>query len=249
MLFKNIKGQYQFLKGIEPYSCGAIAANGYEVVHATLTEPLPWREGFEKVDAHLRGSSRVRSALCGVELRCPKPHPMEGFIEFNEDYCGLLASWDLHVDGMNPVARTNVAPLHNPPDDTTMHGFSYTMPCREENGRTFVIAGAGELLEGELVRDGIVRRGETGPDAMREKAAYVVQVMADRLAGLGVSWDRVTAADVYTAHRLDRLLEDVVLPGVGVAQRHGLRLYRARPPVIGIEFEMDLRGIRREIRI
>ena len=249
MLFRNIKGQYQFLEGIEPYSCGVIAETGYEIVHATLTDPLPWREGFEKVDVHLRRSSRVRNALCGVELRCPKPHPMDGFIEFNEDYCGLLASWGLHVDGMNPVARTNVAPLHNPPDDTTMYGFSYTVPCREEHGRTFVIAGAGELLEGELVRDGIVRQGETGPDAMREKAAYVVHVMADRLAGLGVNWDQVTAVDVYTAHRLDRLLEDVVLPDVGAAQRHGLRLYRARPPVIGIEFEMDLRGIRREIRI
>ncbi|MCY3766030.1 MAG: RidA family protein [Gemmatimonadetes bacterium] len=198
---------------------------------------------------HLRRSSRMRNALCGVELRCPKPHPMDGFIRFNEDYCGLLASWDLLVDGMNPVARTNVAPLHNPPDETTMHGFSYTRPCREENGRTFVIAGAGELLEGELVRDGIVRRGETGPDAMREKAAYVVQVMADRLTGLEVTWDQVTAVDVYTAHRLDRLLEDVVLPGVGAAQGHGLRLYRARPPVIGVEFEMDLRGVRCEIRI
>lgn len=218
-------------------------------MYATLTEPLPWREGFEKVDMHLRRSSRMRNALCGVELRCPKPHPMDGFIRFNEDYCGLLASWDLLVDGMNPVARTNVAPLHNPPYETTMHGFSYTRPCREENGRTFVIAGAGELLEGELVRDGIVRRGETGPDAMREKAAYVVQVMADRLTGLEVTWDQVTAVDVYTAHRLDRLLEDVVLPGVGAAQRHGLRLYRARPPVIGVEFEMDLRGVRCEIRI
>ena len=63
--------------------------------------------------------------------------------------------------------------------------FHTPAPCREDHGRTFVIAGAGELLEGELVRDGIVRRGETGPDAMREKAAYVVHVMADRLAGLG----------------------------------------------------------------
>ncbi len=249
MLFENKKGQYQFLKGIEPYSCGAVAANGYEVVHATLSEPVPWREGFERVDVHLRESGRIRQALCGVELRCPKPHPMDGFIRFNEDYCELLASWDLHVDGMNPVARTNVAPLYNPPENTTMHGFSYTTPCREETGRTFVVAGAGELLEGELVRDGIVRRGETGPDAMREKAEYVVQVMADRLAGVGAAWSEVTAVDVYTAHRLDRLLDEAIWPGVKAARRHGLRLYSARPPVIGIEFEMDIRGVRREIRI
>ena len=249
MLFEKKKGQYRFLKGIDPYSCGVVSVPGYEVIHATFEDAQPWREGFERVDAHLRERGRERHALCGVVLRCPKPHPMEGFIRFNEAYCGLLRSWSLHVDGMNPVARTNVAPLYGPPGETVMHGFSYTMPCREENGRTFVIAGAGELLEGELVNDGIVRRGETGADAMREKAAYVVQVMADRLAGLGATWDQVTTVDVYTAHRLGRGLDEVVLSGVGAAQRHGLRLYRARPPVIGIEFEMDIRGVRREIRI
>ena len=249
MLIENKKGRYQFLRGIIPYSCGVIAATGYEVVHATLKDALPWLAGFEKVDMHLCDSGRDRHALCGVELRCPKPHPMHGFIRFNEAYCDLLRSWDLHVDGMNPVARTNVAPLHNPPGETVMHGFSYTIPCREENSGTFVVAGAGELLGGELVNDGIVRRGETGPDAMREKAAYVVRVMAERLAGMGANWDQVTTVDVYTAHPLEGVLDEVVLPGVGMAKRHGFRLFRARPPVCEIEFEMDIRGIRRELCI
>jgi hypothetical protein len=247
MLIDNKKGQYQFLEGIDPYSCGVVAAPGYEVVHATFKDALPWLAGFEKVDMHLCDSGRDRHALCGVELRCPKPHPMDGFIRFNEAYCDLLRSWSLHVDGMNPVARTNVSPVCNPPGETVMHGFSYTMPHREESSGTFVIAGAGELLEGELVNDGIVRRGETGPDAMREKAAYVVRVMADRLAGVGANWNQVTTVEVYTAHPLDGIMDDVVLPGVGMAQRHGFRLYRARPPVCGIEFEMDIRGIRREL--
>ena len=249
MLFEKKKGQFRFLKGIDPYSCGVIAAPGYEVVHATFMDPPPWREGFRKADGHLRESGRGRHALCGVELRCPEPRPMDGFIRFNVDYCDLLASWDLHVDGMNPVARTNVAPVHGPPDETVMHAFSYTVPCREQESGTFVIAGAGELREGVLTDDAIVRRGETGSGALREKAAYVVRVMADRLAGLGADWDRVTTVDVYTAHPLEGILDEVVLPGVGGAQRQGFRLYRARPPVIEIEFEMDVRGIRREIRI
>ena len=246
MLFENKNGRYQFLKGIVPYSCGVRAVPGYEVVHATLKDALPWRAGFEQVDMHLRESGRDRHALCGVELRCPTPHPMDGFIRFNEAYCDLLRSWDLHVEGINPVARTNVAPLHNPPGETVMHGFSYTMPCREDNGCTFIVSGAGELLGGELANDGIVRRGETSPGAMREKAAYVVRVMADRLAGLGANWDQVTMVDVYTVHPLEGVLDQVVLPGIGTAQRYGVRLYRARPPVREIEFEMDMRGIRRE---
>ena len=249
MLFENKKGQYRFLKGIDPYSCGVIAAPGYEVVHATFRHPPPWREGFRMADRHLRDSGRGRHALCGVELRCPEPHPMDGFIRFNGAYCDLLASWDLPVDGMNPVARTNVAPVHGPPGETVMQAFSYTVPCREQESGTFVIAGAGELREGVLTNDGIVRRGETGSGALREKAAYVVRVMADRLEGLGANWDLVTTVDVYTAHPLEGILDEVLLPCVGGAQRHGLRLYRARPPVIEIEFEMDLRGVMREIRI
>ena len=249
MLCENKKGQYRFLKGIDPYSCGVIAAPGYEIVHVTFMDAPPWREGFRKAERHLRASGRGRHALCGVELRCPEPHPMKGFLRFNADYRDLLASWDLHVEGLNPVARTNVAPVHDPPGETVMHAFSYTVPCREQESRTFVIAGAGELREGVLTAGGIVRRGETGSGALREKAAYVARVMADRLAGLGADWDRVTTVDVYTAHPLEGILDEVVLPCVGGAQRHGFRLYRARPPVIEIEFEMDIRGVMRDIRI
>ena len=79
------------------------------------------------------------------------------------------------------------------------------------------------------MRDGIVRRGETGPDAMREKAEYVVQVMSDRLAGVGAAWSEVTAVDVYTAHRLDRLLDEVIWPGVKAAQRHGPQVVLCAP--------------------
>ena len=124
MLFPNPKGHYHFLEGIEPYSSGAVADSGYEVVHATLRSPLPWQPGFEQIDRHLDREGGDRWALCGVELRCPAPMPMDGFIEFNESYRNLLESWDLLVDGRNPVARTNVSPVIEPPTETLLHGFS-----------------------------------------------------------------------------------------------------------------------------
>lgn len=249
MLLANPPGGYHFLMGIDPYSCGVVADPGYEVVHATLRTPLPWREGFEKIDSHLQEVGRPRQALCGVELRSPTPYSMEGFIEFNVGYCDLVQSWDLYVGDHNPVARTNVAPADFPPDAPVLHGFSYTAPEMQDAPLTFVVAGAAELREADLDEDDIIRRGESGPDALREKASHVIGIMESRLLGLGASWELVTAIDVYTVYLLEGLLEDSVLPKIGVAGRHGLCWSRSRPPVSGLDFEMDMRGVRSEIML
>ncbi len=249
MLLANPRGGYHFLMGIDPYSCGVVADPGYEIVHATLRTPLPWREGFEKIDSHLREIGRPRHALCGVELRSPTPYSMEGFIEFNVGYCDLVQTWDLYVGDLNPVARTNVAPAHSPPVAPVLHGFSYTATEMQDAPMTFVVAGAAELREAALDEDDIIRRGESGPDALREKAGHVIGIMESRLHGLGASWEVVTAIDVYTVLLLEGLLEDSVLPKIGVAGRHGLCWSRARPPVLGLDFEMDMRGVRSEIKL
>ena len=39
---------YRFLPGGEPYSSGAVATPGWEVVHVTLQKPAPWRDGFAR---------------------------------------------------------------------------------------------------------------------------------------------------------------------------------------------------------
>ncbi len=98
----------------------------------------------------------------------------------------------------------------------------------------------------EVSREAIVRVGETAPDALREKAVYVRGVMEARLEGLGVGWADVTSVAVYCAHRVDGLVEEVVLPRMGRVSIHGVRRFHARPPVVGIEYEMDVRGVRTE---
>ena len=148
MLIAKSEGHYHFLKGIDPYSCGVIADPGWEIVHVTLEQALPWREGFDRVEAHLQEVGRDRQALCGMELRSPAPFTMAGFIAFNRDYCRVLKAWDLYVGELNPVARTNVAPLFDPPGEPVLHAFSYTVPALVDTSRTLVIAGAGELREG-----------------------------------------------------------------------------------------------------
>jgi hypothetical protein len=246
MLLAHPEGQYHFLQGIAPYSCGVVADPGYEIVHATLEQPLPWRRGFDWIEAYLGDLGRGRGALCAVELRSPAPFSMRGFIDFNRAYCAVLESWGLYVGGLNPVARTNVAPRHEPPEAVALHGFSYTVPSPPGSSPTLIVAGAGELRGGILEAERIIRPGDTCPAAMREKAVYVMSVMEERLRGLGGGWGLVTAVDVYTVHLQENLLEDTVLPGLGAARRHGLRWHCARPPVLDIDFEMDLRGVRTE---
>jgi hypothetical protein len=247
-LIDHPEGHYRFLPGIAPYSGGVASAPGYEIVHATLHSPLPYRRGFDLIERLLASEKRPRAALCGIELRSPAPFTFEGFAEFNAGYARILEGWGLFVSGVNPVARTNVAPEVDPPAEPLLYGFSYTRPCPESAAPTFVVAGAGELPEGILAPEAIVRGGETSAEALAEKASFVMDLMEARLHGLGADWPHVTAIDVYTVHPIDRLLPEIILRRVGPAAAHGVRWFYSRPPIEGIEFEMDLRGVRAEIR-
>jgi hypothetical protein len=86
-------------------------------------------------------------------------------------------------------------------------------------------------------------------ESMTQKASFVIDLMETRLHGLGVDWSEVTAVDVYTIHALERILSDVILRRIGSAGIHGVHWYLSRRPIVGIEFEMDLRGIRTEDRL
>lgn len=242
----NPKGGYRFLPGIEPYSSGVIAESGHEIIHVTLSRPLPWHKGLIAARGYLEWIGHQRHALCGVELRCPEPHTMDGFIDFNREYRGLLEEWDMLVDGENPVARTNVAPVQSPPNETVLHGFSYAVPSQTYD-TTFVIAGGGELPTRKLDEQRIVRLGETSDGAMLEKARCVVDIMRTRLEGLGATDGQLTAIDVYTAHDLRESLDKVLLPGLPAAAHLGVRWFYSRPPIRNIEFEMDMRGVRQEL--
>lgn len=248
MLIDNPAGGYRFLTGISPFSSGVVAYAGHEVVHATLAAQVPWRQGFEQIDAHLAAVGRERPALCAIELRCPAPYSMPDFIDFNAGYVELVRSWDLYVGDHNPLARTNVAPAHGPPAEPVLHAFSYTVES-DVAPVTFVVSGAGEIPEASLDDNEIIRKGETGPEAMREKAAFVAATMGSRLEAMGAGWDLVTTTDVYTVFMHEGMLEDAVVGAMGPATRHGMRWYRSRPPVIDLDFEMDVRGIRHEITV
>ena len=245
MLIPNTRGGYSFLRGIGPYSAGVIAAPGFSIEHVRLASCVPWRAGFELVDAHLRAAGRPREALCAAALRSPKPLSFDGFKEFNATYVEVLKSWGLLVDGLNPVARTNVAPKVDPPGETALYSFAYTVP-ETASATSFVVAGAGELPEGSLNPQDVVRLGETSLDALSAKARFVLDLMEGRLHGLGAAWGDVTVTNVYTVHDVNALAPEI-LPRLGCAGRHGITWHYTYPPITSIEYEMDLRGCRESI--
>ncbi|MBK5294241.1 MAG: hypothetical protein JJE04_21495 [Acidobacteriia bacterium] len=246
MLISNPKGGYSFLRGISPYSAGAVSSAGFAIEHARFAAPGPLDAGFARVRAHLQKVGRPPQALCGMELRSPKPFTFAGFNQFNSGYVQVLKDWGIFLDGLNPVARTNVAPELTPPSAPSLYGFSYTVPSAAKQ-KSFVVAGAGELPEGSLDPHDVVRMGQTSEDALREKARFVMGLMTGRINGLGVSWDEVTVTEIYTVHPICTYLAAEILKPMRGGGNHGVTWHYSRPPIESIEYEMDLRGCAREI--
>ena len=64
--------------------------------------------------------------------------------------------------------------------------------------------------------------------------------MAQRLELLGFSWKDAVTTQAYTVQNIGHLAgEEIAAHG---ATEGGLVWYCARPPVVGLEFEMDVRG-------
>ena len=246
MLRDHPSGDYRYLPGISAFSSGTVAKPGHEIVHATLAAPVPWRAGFARIEQHLRALGRPRTALCGIELRSPRPFTFDGFASFNDGYRSLLAEWGILAGDDNPIPRTNVAPVVGAPSEPSLYAFAYTVPSATP-APTFIVAGAGELRDRAQGPDGIVRHGDTSPEAMREKARFVMATMQERLRALGGDWSRVSTIDVYTAMPVDGgLLEEILRPA-GPAAIHGVHFFPSRPPIQGLEFEADMRGLARRL--
>jgi hypothetical protein len=237
-------GQYRFLPAIPAYSSGVVAREGHEIVRATFLRPVPVKAGFKAIDEHLTALKLKKTALCAVELRLPRPLSLEDFGAFNSGYIDVLKSWGIVLDGgVNPVARTNVAPIAAPPPEPSFHAFSYAMKSSAPQ-KTFVVAGSGEIGDLGKYPGDLIRRGDTSPAGIAEKTRYVMGVMEGRLRDLGVGWPEVTAIDVYTAHDLGKALLEEMLKRAG---HNAVTWNYTRPPITDIEVEMDLRGVRREV--
>jgi len=238
-------GGYRYVRGPFQYSGGAAAQPGFAIERARFAKPVALHEGFKRIQEHLDSIGRPYTSFCACELRSPAPFSEQGFIDFNRVYVGTLERWGIYKDEENPVARSNVCPEIDAPAGPSFHAFSYTVPAPADAPPSFIIAGSGEAPEGHgKYEERIIRLGDTSPDAMREKALYVLATMEERMTALGVSWRDSTVTHAYTVHELHPFLADEIV-GRGAAAS-GLTWVYARPPVVGLEYEMDLRGVDRE---
>ena len=234
-------GGYRYLKGAMPFSSGVAAEPGFAIERARLTRPLPLLDGFAAVETHLRSLGRPNVALCGMELRSPVPFTAETFQAFNVQYVKVLESWGLYRDGQNPVARTNVVPAFEPPPVPSLYAFSYTVAARLGTPRSFVTAGGGELRRDAAPNeDRIVARGDTSPAGLTAKMRHVMAEMERRLAALGFAWKDALETSAYTVFQIGPLVEaEIVRRG---ATAGGLTWHFCRPPVVGTDYEMDVRS-------
>jgi hypothetical protein len=239
------RGGYRYLPGVFQYSAGVAAEPGFVIERVRLARSLPLEAGFDAIEAHLAAIGRPRAALCACELRSPEPFSEDGFGLFNRQYAGILRTWGMFDDDRNPVARTNVCPVWDAPATPSLYAFSHTVPSGTALP-SFIVAGSGETPEGMgNYRDHIVRRGETSTDAMREKIQYVMATMESRLQGLGVGWEKAGVTQLYTVHDISPHVQEAFVARGAAA--HGLTWHVCRPPVVDIEFEMDVHGAGRQI--
>ena len=209
---------------------------------------MPLLDGFARIEKTIMGAGRPLTAFCACELRSPAQFTDAGFVAFNRHYVERLAAWGIFRDEVNPVARSNVCPEIDPPATPSFYAFSYTVPSEDGAARSFVAAGSGEAREGGPSYEGrIIRPGDHSPEAMREKANFVLGAMEQRMAALGFSWADVTATQVYTIFEIHPLLADEFVRRA--AMSGGLVWHFARPPVQGLDFEMDVRGVAHEFVI
>jgi hypothetical protein len=237
-------GGYRFIPAVFQYSAGVVAEPGFQIERVVFRQPPPLAVGFQRAETLMAARGRPPTAFCACELRSPLPFTDDGFRAFNQHYVETLAGWGIYDGTTNPVARSNVCPELTPPSEPCLYAFSFTVPSQRLMS-TFVVSGSGEAREGGATyQERTVRYGETGPEAMREKAVFVLAEMERRLGLLGRSWRDTTATQVYTVHDLYPFFADAIVRRG--AARSGLTWHLCRPPVRGLEYEMDCRGIAAE---
>jgi len=204
-------GGYRFIPGVFQYSGGVAALAGHAIERVRFRAPVPLQQGFAQIERLIGQAGRPLTSFCACELRSPAQFSEQGFRAFNESYVVTLEKWGLFDGKLNPVARSNVCPLIDPPAEPSLHAFSFAVPATDA-APTFVIAGSGEAREGGAsYRERIVRYRETSADAMREKARYVLGEMERRLAALAFAWGDTTATQVYTVQDLHPFMADEIM--------------------------------------
>jgi len=241
------EGGYRYLPSVFQYSAGIAAEPGFQLVQARFRSLIPIDDAFICIANHLKKIGRPLTAFAHCELRSPKQFDDQGFIDFNRKYVNTLGQWGIYQSEskecsfISPVARTNVCPEYFGSTEVAMYSFAYTVPTSSDSPGGFILSGGGDARSGsEPYRERIIAYGDTSNSGLRLKMEFVSNEMTKRLKSLGFSWGDVTSAQAYSVHNIGGLVEEVFAKQGFL--HSGINWYFARPPVAGLDFEMDLRG-------
>jgi hypothetical protein len=222
---------FRFLPVDGPFSAGVAAEPGFDIVRVHVPHHTPLARGFQVIEQAVRRSHRPLKALCALELRVPKPFDRTEWADFNSGYVAQWKRWEATVDGHIPGARTNVAPELDPPREPCLHAFCYTMQA-ERGGNDFVISGAPEP--------------EGTPGGLPAFWKAIAAELDTRMTALGVTWEDATETQFYATRADHELFATSDLPRFNELVRPGLRWFFSRPPVAGLNIEVDVRRLTSE---
>lgn len=236
---------YAYIPAVSQYSAGVLADEGYAITRYTLSKLVPISEAFTLIEQRLKEQGLPLTSVCAFELRSPSQFSEEGFKRFNDEYVGRLAEWGIIVSDENPVARSNVCPAVSPPQEPSVYAFCVVTPTSISSERPFIVSGSGEAPEGRATyREHTVAAGDTSDQGIERKTTWVMGEMQRRLAHLSRDWSDVAAAQIYTVHDFYTSMTGSLSPLVAVGCP--LAWYFCRPPIQGLEFEMDCRRVTTE---
>jgi hypothetical protein len=245
-MMANPLGNFHFTKGSPFYASAVRADPGFQIVRTTFERPLPLNAGFAAIQRELQSCGRAVQALCGMELRAQDPYadrPL--FMDFNAKYVERLKDMGLLADGLVPITRANLAVHDGSVKEQCVYAFTYTVPSKTERV-TFATSAIADLrrhADGSVEN---VASGDVSARGLREKVSFVIGEVDEKLKEIGASWDLATQVRIYTMHQIGPLIPEIILPMIGSSALHGLTWHYVYPPVVGLELEIDVRGVLRE---
>jgi hypothetical protein len=162
------------------------------------------------------------------------------FAGFNRRYVELLRANGFAAESPFPMARSNVAPIYDPPATNGLFAFTYTIAATEAAAHArpdFLISGRAELIDEPR---SVVAEGDASPAGTEKKATHVFGQLRGRVEALGCAWTDITGIQIYTPRAIEPVLP--LMKRLGLAHV-GLYLNPAHPPVVPLEFEADVRSV------
>jgi hypothetical protein len=126
-----------------------------------------------------------------------------------------------------------------------VYAFLYTVPSKT-NRLTFATSAMADLKRNP---DGSVENvapGDVSPAGMKQKVSFVIQAVDEKLQEINAPWSLTTQVRLYTVQPIGDLIPEIILPVAGPGAHHGINWHYVYPPVVGLELEIDARGVSRE---